>query len=66
MRDSLLYFVIIVCKNYYSVILIFIRSPEFSHFLSKCLVKDPQSRPSAAELFRVSIIIASDILYEET
>lgn len=32
------------------------RSPAFSQFLAKCLVKDPHSRPSAAELFRVNMI----------
>lgn len=33
----------------------YFRSADFNHFLAKCLTKDPQARPTAAELFRVNI-----------
>lgn len=36
-------------------------SPEFNDFIAKCLVKDPEQRPGAAELLQVIITIRSAI-----
>ena len=52
-------------------LLCFLRSRNFSDFLSKCLVKDPSGRQSAAELLEHSFItqVSDDkplrILYQE-
>lgn len=41
----------------------FYRSKNFNQFISKCLVKNPDSRPTAVELLEVSLSLKYSFLF---